>query len=101
MISVKYFVTDKSITLYWDKPYDLPEDSIFEVFADGSLVGQNKKTHYTLEGLAAGREYRIQIALSGSGMERQFLTDVLTISTGKEKRRILWDRGGEWFSDGV
>ena len=88
MIAVKYFVTDKSITLYWDKPYDLPEDYVFEVFADGSLVGQNKRTHYTLEGLAAGREYRIQIALSGRGMERQFLTDVLTISTGKEKRRI-------------
>ena len=31
MLKVNYFVTSHSITLYWDKPYQLPVEYIFGV----------------------------------------------------------------------
>ena len=88
MLNVKYFVTDKSITLYWDKPYNLPEGYLFEVYVNGSKVGENVKTHYTLENLVQATAYQVQIALSGKEMEQAVVSDLLTITTGKEKRKI-------------
>lgn len=88
MLNVKYFVTDKSITLYWDKPYNLPEGYLFEVYVNGSKVGENVKTHYTLENLVQATAYQVRIALSGKEMEQTVVSDLLTITTGKEKRKI-------------
>lgn len=88
MLQVKYFVTDKSITLYWNKPYDLPQEYIFEVYVNGSKAGENVKTHYTLEELAAETEYQVQIALSGKAVESSFVSERLLITTAGEKTKI-------------
>ena len=43
--------TSDSISLYWNKEEDIPEDSLYGLFMDGNLVGTTKKTHYTFEHL--------------------------------------------------
>ena len=45
MIAVKYFVTDKSITLYWDKPYDLPVDYALSTYRRAGDRKHGKTRH--------------------------------------------------------
>lgn len=102
MLAVKYFVTSHSITLYWNKPYELPEEYIFTVYVNDVKVGENVKTHYTVRGLEADKAYQVQITLKGVGLEEKNVSEILTIATGKEKRRI--DVTGEPYravGDGV
>ena len=47
-MKINYFVTSSSITLYWDKPYEADESTLYEVFLDGVKVGQTPKTHITI-----------------------------------------------------
>ena len=88
MLNVNYFVTDKSITLYWDKPYDLPKNYIFEIFVDGHKAAECVKTHFTLDGLMPQTGYWIQLGLSGKEFESVLLSDAVEICTGKAKKRI-------------
>ena len=88
MLTVNYFVTDKSITLYWNKPYNLPEEYVFEIYVDGYKAGENVKTHFTLSGLNSDTVYQVQIALSGKYMEKAFVSEVLNVVTGRKKRKI-------------
>ena len=88
MLKVNYFVTSHSITLYWDKPYQLPVEYIFGVYVNGTKVGEAVKTHYTVSGLDADKAYPVQITLKGNGQEEEAASEVLMITTGREKKKI-------------
>ena len=45
---IKYFVTDKTITLFWEQPDGVPGDALYRVIVDGKTVGETGKTHYTV-----------------------------------------------------
>ena len=57
----KYFVTDQSITLYWDKPDCASVNIKYRVSLDGEAVLETNKTHCTINNLSASREYRINV----------------------------------------
>lgn len=88
MFKVNYFVTSHSITLYWDKPYELPTGYVFGIYVDGVKAGDAVKTHYTLENLEADRAYQIQITLKGDAVPEEAASESLTVTTGQEKRMI-------------
>ena len=60
-MKINYFVTSSSITLYWDKPYEADESTLYEVFLDGVKVGQTPKTHITLKELKPEQKINIEI----------------------------------------
>ena len=88
MLSVKYFVTNNSITLYWDKPCELPEAYCFGVYVDGLRIGESVKTHYTIKKLQAFTCHKVQIALSAEGVEEYYVSEELTIVTAKVKKKL-------------
>ncbi len=67
--------TDKTITVWWDKPAQSKSQSLYSVFADGKCVQQVRKTHCTLENLAAKTTYHIQVLMDESILGE---TDVTT-----------------------
>lgn len=83
MTEMKHIIASDSITLYWDKPENMPAGAEYEIFLNGQAAGRTTKTHYKLEGLEAQTEYGVQIAEKNSGFA---VTEKLT--TGAEKRRI-------------
>lgn len=55
--------TSNTLTMYWEKPVSAPES--YQIFCNGVQVGNTAKTHYTLEGLQAETEYRIEVRSVG------------------------------------
>ena len=88
MLNINYFVTNDSITLYWDKPCGLPEDYCFGIYVDGLRIGESTKTHYTVKGLQAITSYKVQISLFGKDVEEYFVSEELTIVTVKVKKKL-------------
>lgn len=85
---LEYFVTSNSITVYWDKPYNLPEGYEFVVYLDGFRHQVVKKTHATIEQLQPEKTYQVHVTVAGDNQAEQSLLDSVEITTGKEKRRI-------------
>lgn len=59
--TVYSFMTDESITLYWDKPDCSARGDRYQVFLNRELYGDTDKTHYRIEGLEAEEEYVVQV----------------------------------------
>ena len=79
--------TSDSISLYWNKEEDIPEDSLYGLFMDGNLVGTTKKTHYTFEHLKEACDYQVQVVIDGPQSSRCF-SEALTVRTLPKKNRI-------------
>ena len=47
-MKINYFITENSVTLYWDKPDEADENTIYEIFANNNKVGETGKTHFTI-----------------------------------------------------
>ena len=60
---INYITTNDSITLFWEKPENLPKEFVYRIFCEGKQSGKTKKTHYTLHGLSAETEYQIEVGL--------------------------------------
>ena len=56
---VRNFVTDKSITLFWEPDWERREKVIYRILVNGEVVGETAKTHYTIKNLEANCEYGI------------------------------------------
>lgn len=83
----KYFVTDSSITIYWDKPDRAPKDIVYKVLLDGEVIKETSKTHYTIENLKDNQGYCVRVEIL-VGRENVSSIDYNTIYTNKKKRRI-------------
>lgn len=97
-------IMEDSITLYWDKPLNLGEKSMYRIVCDGKEAGTTDKTHYTLEGLAAETEYKLEVRLytgadenitgeneAVTGTEKASVcvaSETAVLKTGKAKRRL-------------
>lgn len=88
MLKINYFATGNSITLYWEKPADLPKGYCFLVYVDGKKAGENPKTHFTIRQLQADTVYKIQIALLGEDVAEKFVSEEMLLVTRKEKRKL-------------
>ena len=84
---INHFVTEKSITIYWDKPKRVPKDTVYRVLLDGNVVEETSKTHCTIESLQANIEYYIQIEVEceGSVTSRKEYGAVRTVLQKKRK----------------
>ncbi|MCM1174826.1 MAG: glycoside hydrolase family 28 protein [Blautia sp.] len=84
-------VTDDAVTLYWDKPENLPAGSVYQIFCGGEERGTTDKTHYTIDGLSAETEYTVEIRLAaGEGREECSFpaSETFTVKTDPAKRRL-------------
>ena len=52
-MKINYFVTENTVTLYWDKPDEANANVLYEIFADNDKIGETGKTHFTIDSLAA------------------------------------------------
>ncbi|MBR3762587.1 MAG: glycoside hydrolase family 28 protein [Lachnospiraceae bacterium] len=82
----KYFVTDKSITLYWDKPDNASKNIIYKVYIDGELVLETNKTHCTIDNLNDSHEYCVKVDIVEAGEYISSL-EYGVIGTAQKKNR--------------
>lgn len=86
-INLKTIVYDDSITVYWDKVYRLQEDFMYEIFLNDILVGETKKTHFTLVNLYPETWYEIHVKVKYYG-EKFAFSENLTVETSARKEVI-------------
>ncbi len=86
--NLKTIVHDTSITIYWDKPKNLPKEYKYEIYNQGKKEGITLKTHYTLEDLVANTEYEMEIKLVDELKKEIIESEKVIVSTCKVKRRI-------------
>lgn len=79
---VKYIATEDEITVYWERTENMAAGERFRIFLGGKEADVTEKTHCTLSGLTSQRRYEIQV-IGG-----EWHSEVLAVSTGKQKRRI-------------
>lgn len=82
---VRSLITDRSVTLYWEKPEAFKKDDRYQIFLDGALSGDTDQTHYELEELEADREYRVRIRQTGT---QTAASDEFLLKTQKNKTRL-------------
>ncbi len=80
--------TDKSITLFWNKPEDACKDDTYQVYLDGKLTGSTAKTHFMAEDLKPATQYEIQVIRFRETREDSPLEGAVTIFTEDEKRIV-------------
>lgn len=85
---IGHFVTDCSITLFWDKPECVPKGSVYAVKLNGQEIGQTEKTHFTAENLSPEQNYEVCLTLYSG--DKVLLAEVNwgCISTAPVKNRI-------------
>lgn len=83
--SINSIVTDDSVTLYWEKPEELPKEFRYRIFLNGVLTGETEKTHYTVEKLCPETVYQAEIKLKGRKSEEREQTWRIQVKTGKKK----------------
>jgi len=92
MMEIHSFVTQDSITLYWEKASKDEPDAAerWQILVDGKEAGIAEHTHYELDGLEPDREYRIQVYPVKSGSEAINIEDVpeLALRTERAARRL-------------
>ena len=57
--------TDTAVTLWWEQPEESPEKAEYTVTVNGTEAGRASRTHFTLEGLRPGTEYRAEVRMNG------------------------------------
>lgn len=80
-MTINYFVTSSSVTLFWDKPYEADKNTVYEIFVNGKKQGETPKTHYTVKELSPEQNLDIEVKSSvGVGKTE--------VSTAKARRKI-------------
>lgn len=64
-LEIEWLVTGDSITVYFEKPEELPEKYKYVVLLDGKVTQESDKTHFLLEGLDSDRYYDVQVKVMG------------------------------------
>ena len=61
MGELRWYATDRSVTLFWEPAEDAPAGVNYTVLQNGETVGETGKTHWTLENLQADTEYCVAV----------------------------------------
>ncbi|MBP5248707.1 MAG: glycoside hydrolase family 28 protein [Lachnospiraceae bacterium] len=80
---IAYRSTENEIIVYWDKPCEATPESIFEIFLDGQMTAETKKTDHTIRGLDEDTEYTVKVAMKGSSVSEE-----IKCRTLKRKKRL-------------
>lgn len=83
---VNWDAQDHEIMLYWELPEGERKGDVYEIWLDGSKVGETEKTHYGLEELEEDRVYEVCLRAVRGGEELQRAR--FYCRTKKEKKRI-------------
>lgn len=78
-------VFEDEITIWWDKEWDAAEEASYRIFCDKVMVGETKKTYFSMKGLQSETAYEICVEQIGSVKKT---VDKILVTTGKAKRRI-------------
>ena len=65
---IRHFVTEQSITLFWDKPEGIPKEAVYRVLIDGKTAKETRKTHCTIESLKANQDYSVLVEVECEGI---------------------------------
>ncbi len=76
--------TDSTITLLWDKPVDADSSFSYQVYQDGKLVAEVKKTNYTVQSLQPGQSYRFFIKAKSAKVKLSEASNQVVQSTKKK-----------------
>lgn len=87
IINVEYLITSDSITVYFEKPRELPADFTYHILLNNKLAGVTDKTHFMLENLSGDTCYDIQIKII-SKAEEWASSEILRLRTKAAKRRL-------------
>lgn len=66
-LEIEWLITSDSITVYFDKPENLPEEYKYQIFLNGKIAGESDKTHFMLERLDSSVYYDVQVKVMGNG----------------------------------
>ena len=66
-IKAEGLVTRDSITVFFEKPKNLPADYTYRILLNGESAGGTDKTHFLLENLAGSTYYDVQVEVISDG----------------------------------
>jgi len=86
---IRYFTTDKSITLFWDQPVGIPKNVYYRVIVDYKTAAETKRTHYTIKDLKPNQKYDIRMeVVSGNTILTQKEYGVIWTSKAKKRKDV-------------
>ena len=60
--TLNVLATDSSLTLFWDKPRSAVAQQMYTVSANGQVIGETNRTHFTLSDLSP--EIPVELSVS-------------------------------------
>ncbi len=81
-------IFDDKVILFWEKIYGMNEIFNYQIFLNDNLVGETKKTHFTLNKLEVGTSYYVIIKVILNETEIVELTEKIEIKTQNKKEFI-------------
>ncbi len=66
-IDLEWLVTSDSITVYFEKPKNLPESFKYQILVNENIAGESDKTHFLMEGLDSSTSYDVQVNVVADG----------------------------------
>jgi len=88
LISPPETQTDTSITVLWSKPIEYKTIKEYDLYLDGSYVGNSKITNYTIKGLKPKSVYKISIVAKDANGKNSEKSKPITVKT-KPKGKIF------------
>lgn len=61
MENLRVLSEENAVILYWDKPDEIRENEVYQIFVDHVLQGQTRKTHFTVKNLKPETEYHMEL----------------------------------------
>lgn len=98
---IRHFVTEQSITLFWDKPEGIPKEVIYRVLMDGKMVKETSKTHCTIENLKANQDYSVFVEVECGGIITSRKECGIIHTALMKKRRDVTEMPYNAVGDGV
>ncbi len=86
-IALEHLETSDSITIFFEKPKNLPSEYRYQLLLDGRPAGESDRTHFQLEHLSADTGFLVQVRIL-SGAQVWASSEELFLRTGEKKRRL-------------
>ena len=62
---IHFSALDSALCLWWEQPAEAMRNAVYTVLLDGRPVAEVNRTHVTVEHLAPGTSYDVQVCLGG------------------------------------
>lgn len=85
VMQIETILGSDTITLYWKRPNALSKDYHYQIYVNGTLVGNTVYTHYTVEQLQEETEYIIRIELH---QDEIVTAEEIRVTTNRKKERL-------------